>query len=136
MAKYLSPEWVEQGRRHAEQDERLRALIQGVKVSILCVIEETPDHADEVIFIEFDDGKLGELYSGTKADFERSKREATFSVTGPYDTYVLIQEGQLSQTSAVTRGLLRFQGAWTKALRHLRAMEELNRALREVPTEF
>lgn len=136
MAKYLSKEWVEAGREHVEHDRRLAELTRGIRASVLCVVREVPDHADEVFYVAFDDGRIIDLYSGTKQEFDRLHKPATFEVHGDYETYMKIQEGHLTQTTAVMRGMLKLKGSWLKALRYIRALEEITVVLREVPTEY
>ncbi|MBW3583891.1 MAG: hypothetical protein KY455_12420 [Euryarchaeota archaeon] len=136
MAKYLSKEWVEAGREHVEHDRRLAELTRGIRASVLCVVRGVPDHADEVFYVAFDDGRIIDLYSGTKQEFDRLHKPATFEVHGDYNTYMKIQEGHLTQTTAVMRGMLKLKGSWLKALRYIRALEEITTVLREVPTEY
>lgn len=136
MAKYLSKEWVAAGKALADKDSHLRTVLDGMDASILCVVHETPDHADEVFYIDFGDGDLRELYSGTKEEFAKRGRKATFEVHGDYNTFTLIQEGHLTQTTAVMRGRLKLKGGLVKAMRHMRAMDALVDTLRKVPTEF
>lgn len=136
MAKYLSSEWVDDGRKRVEGHPQFVEQTQGVHASILCVVHEQPDHADEVFYIDFRDGKIIDIYSGPKAEFDARGASAMFEVHGDYNTFVQIQEGHLSQTTAIMRGRLRLKGSLIKAMKHMRALETVTRILREVPTEY
>ncbi len=136
LAKYLSREWVEKGRAHVEADPRFKAHTAGLHASILCVVHEQPTHADEVFFIEFDDGHIREIYSGPLSEFQQRKVETTFEVHGNYGTFVQIQEGHLTQATALMRGRLRLKGSVFRALKYMRALEAVTDILREVPTEY
>lgn len=134
--KYLSKRWIEAGRRLVEGDPRFVSRTRGIRASILCVVHESPAHADEVFFIDFDDGEVKDLYAGSLQEFERRGVKAVFTVEGEYDTYVAIQQGHLAQSTALMRGRLKLKGSLFKALKHMRALETVTEILREVPTEY
>jgi putative sterol carrier protein len=134
--KYLSTEWVEAGRRLVEGHPLVVSRTKGVKASILCIIHDSPDHVDDVMFIDFDDGQVKEIYAGTLSEFERRKVKPVFVVEGEYETFVEIQEGRLTQATALMKGRLRLRGSLFKALKHMRALEAITQILGEVPTEY
>lgn len=136
MAKYLSREWVDAGRTRVESDPAFRSETEGIQASILCVIQEQPEHADEVLYIDFRDGHILDLYTGDKATFEARGVKPTFEVHGDYNTFMQIQEGHLSQTTALMRGRLRLKGSLLKAMRYMRALDTITDILRRVPTEY
>lgn len=136
MAKYLSKAWVDRGRVEVEKDERFQRLSQGVQASILCVVHEQPVHADEVFFIDFENGHIRDIFSGPLSEFEARGITPTFAVHGDYDTYRAIQEGDLTQTTALMKGRLKLKGSMLKALKHIRTLEAVTDVLRTVPTEF
>ena len=136
MSKYLSREWVERGRVQVERDQRFRTLSAGIQASILCVVHEQPAHADEVFFIDFDDGHIRDIYSGPRSEFEARGVQPTFEVHGDYDTFREIQEGHLTQATALMRGRLRLKGSLLKALKYMKTLDAVTDVLREVPTEF
>lgn len=136
MAKYLSREWVAAGRGEVESDPVFRDRTQGIHASILCVIHEQPEHADEVFYIDFRDGRILDLYTGDRASFEARGVTPTFEVHGDYDTFMQIQEGHLSQATALMRGRLRLRGSLLKAMKYMRALETVTDILRRVPTEY
>ncbi len=134
--KYLSKRWVDAGRRLVEGDPRFVSRTQGIRASILCVVHESPEHADDVFFIDFDDGEVKELYAGSLQEFEQRDVKPDFTVEGAYETYVSIQAGLLAQSTALMRGRLKLKGSLFKALKHMRALEAVTEILRDVPTEF
>lgn len=136
MAKYLSRQWVEAGRKTVENDPRFKRHTEGISASILCIIEEQPAHADEVFYIDFADGHIRELYSGPRQEFEKRHAAPTFAVYGDYETFREIQTGDLSQSTALMRGRLRLKGSLLKALKYMKALDSVTDILRETPTEY
>lgn len=134
--KYLSREWVEAGRRRVEGHPLFVARTKGIRASILCIVHESPDHVDDVFYIDFDDGQVKELYAGSLAAFEKRGLSPVFVVEGEYETYVAVQEGRLTQATALMKGRLRLKGSLFKALKHMRALEAVTQILGELPTEY
>lgn len=134
--KYLSRQWVEEGRRRVQGHPLFLARTKGIRASILCVVHDSPDHVDDVFYIDFDDGEILDLYAGTFTEFHERDASPDFVVEGEYDTYVSIQEGRLTQATALMKGRLRLKGSLFKALKHMRALEAVTQILSEIPTEY
>jgi putative sterol carrier protein len=134
--KYLSKEWVNAGKERVAGHPLFLSRTRGVRASILCIVHEHPAHADEVFYIDFDDGIIKELYAGQKAAFDERGIAPDFTVEGEYDTYVAIQRGEITQAQALLKGRLKLHGGVFRALRHMRALEAVTEILRGVPTEY
>ncbi len=134
--KYLSREWVEAGRRRVAGHPLFLARTKGIRASILCIVHESPEHVDDVFYIDFDDGQVKEIYAGPLDEFEKRPLKPLFVVEGEYETYVAVQEGRLTQATALMKGRLRLKGSLFKALKHMRALEAVTQILSEIPTEY
>lgn len=134
--KYLSRAWVAAGRDLVADHPLFLARTRGIRASILCIVHESPAHADEVFYIDFDDGRINELYAGERAAFARRGIEPTFTVEGDYETYKAIQQGHMTEATALLKGRLKLHGGMFRALRYMRALEAVTEILRDVPTEF
>lgn len=127
---YLSPEWVEEGRRRVKAEltpEKLRHLSS----SMTNIYENCPDGKERYFFVEFEDGNLSRFETG-----EGEPPKGKFKIIADYDTFVKITRGELGAVKALTSRKLTLRGNMAKALRLAPLVDKLNRVLAKIPTDF
>jgi len=127
---YLSPEWVEEGRRRVKAEltpEKLRHLSS----SMANIYENCPDGKDRYFFVEFEDGNLVRFETG-----EGEPPKGKFKIIADYDTFAKITRGELGAVKALTSRKLTLRGNMAKALRLAPLVDKLNRVLATIPTDF
>ena len=128
MAKYLSPEWIDEGRVLAQaQPER-----PGASARMQYVVTGGPD-GDIKYWWELEDGKLLESALGAIDDPD-------FTMTLGYQDSVKIQKGELDMNTAFMQGRMKVTGAMGKLMQLLpltnsAEYQELQAAVR-AHTEF
>ena len=107
MAKYLSPEWIDEGRALAQaQPER-----PGATARMQYVVTGGPD-GDIKYWWQLEDGKLLESALGVIDD-------ADFTMTLGYQDSVKIQKGELDLNTAFMQGRMKVTGAMGKLMQLL-----------------
>ena len=132
--RYLSKEWLAEGRRRVEASAEFPAAAKGLSASLLNVITDAPNGKTLYLYYSFNDGKIDDIAAG--ADASIPKRPHEFTATGTYETYKLINQGKLTSTQAVLQRKVKIEGNLAKALRYVRPLEVFNGILRTVPTEY
>ena len=129
MAKYLSQEWLDAGKKMAEsQPER-----PGATARMQYVVTGAPEGEDIKYYWVLEDGKLLESQLGEAAD-------ADFTLTMSYDDAKKVQTGELDPNAAFMQGRMKVTGNMAKLMSLLpltnspeyRALQE---QIREI-TEF
>jgi alkyl sulfatase BDS1-like metallo-beta-lactamase superfamily hydrolase len=104
MAKYLSPEWMEETRLLAKgQPER-----PGASARMQYVVTGGPE-GDIHYYWVLEDGKLLEISVGDVSD-------ADFTMTLTYDDSVKIQQGELDANAAFMQGRMKVAGNMAKLM--------------------
>ena len=104
MAKYLSQEWLDEGRALAgSQPER-----PGASARMQYVVTGGPE-GDIKYYWVLDDGKLLESQLGEIAD-------ADFTLTLTYDDSVKVQQGELDANAAFMQGRMKVAGNMGKLM--------------------
>ena len=107
MAKYLSPEWIDEGRALAHaQPER-----PGATARMQYVVTGGPD-GDIKYWWQLEDGKLLESALGAIDDPD-------FTMTLGYQDSVKIQKGELDMNTAFMQGRMKVTGAMGKLMQLL-----------------
>ena len=107
MAKYLSAEWIDEGRALAQaQPER-----PGATARMQYVVTGGPD-GDIKYWWQLEDGKLLESALGAIDD-------ADFTMTLGYQDSVKIQKGELDMNTAFMQGRMKVTGAMGKLMQLL-----------------
>lgn len=98
MAKYLTQEWLDEGRElSADQPER-----PGASAKMQYVVTGGPDGDVEYYWV-LEDGKLTEASLGAIDD-------ADFTMTSTYDDSVAIAKGELDANAAFMQGKMKVTG--------------------------
>jgi putative sterol carrier protein len=132
--RYLSKEWLADGRKRVESSTEFPTAAKGLTASLLNVITEAPGAKTVYLYYSFKDGKVADLAVGPDAAIAKKPHE--FQATGTYETYALINQGKLSSTQAVFQRKVKLEGNLAKALRYVKPLEVFNGILRTVPTEY
>ena len=104
MAKYLSQEWLDEGRKLAEsQPER-----PGASARMQYVVTGGPEGDIKYYWI-LDNGKLLESQLGEVSD-------ADFTLTLSYDDSVKVQQGELDANAAFMQGRMKVTGNMAKLM--------------------
>src|ERR1044071_5715661 len=104
MAKYLSQEWLDEGRKLAEdQPER-----PGATARMQYVVTGGPD-GDIKYYWVLENGKLLESQLGEIAD-------ADFTLTQSYEDAVKVQKGELDANAAFMQGRVKVTGNMAKLM--------------------
>ena len=104
MAKYLSQEWMDEGRKLAEsQPER-----PGASARMQYVVTGAPD-GDIKYYWVLENGKLLESQLGEISD-------ADFTLTQSYDDSVKVQKGELDANAAFMQGRVKVTGNMAKLM--------------------
>ena len=107
MAKYLSPEWIDEGRAWAQaQPER-----PGASARMQYVVTGGPE-GDIKYWWQLEDGKLLESALGAIDDPD-------FTMTLGYQDSVKIQKGELDMNTAFMQGRMKVTGAMGKLMQLL-----------------
>lgn len=134
--RYLTEEWAEQALARVETDERVLEAVRGLELSLLTIILNAPEGAYGFLYVAFDASGLKEYRVGH--DYHTVTRDLatpTFVVSGDYEVFARVQRGEVSQRRAVLSKQLHLTGSFLKAIRHLRALEAVTDALREIECE-
>ncbi len=104
MAKYLTQEWLDEGRELAkDQPER-----QGASANMQYVVTGAPD-GDVKYYWVLENGKLLESSLGEIAD-------ADFTLTSTYEDSVAIAKGELDANAAFMQGKMKVTGNMGKLM--------------------
>ncbi len=128
MAKYLTQEWLDQGRELAK-DQPERA---GASAKMQYVVSGSPD-GDIKYYWVLENGKLLESQLGEIADSD-------FTMTSTYDDSVAVAKGELDANAAFMQGRIKVTGNMGKLMQLLPLTnspeyKELGEKLRDA-TEF
>lgn len=131
--RYLSKQWADLALERVERDEDVQKAVKGLDLSILAIILEAPKECYGFVYVRFEKGQLAEYRVGHDYDKVTHGLEApTFVVSGQYDVFVAINQGQLKERKAILTGKLHLTGSLWKALRHMSAMEAVTRCLNDI----
>ena len=135
MVKYLSKEWAEQAKKKVLEDLDRTKDLKNMSASLLNVVQNVPPDEKTVYFyIKFTDGKLEELLTGS--DESIKEKNAEFTVTGDYTTFVQISSGQMSSAMALLKNRVKMTGNKMKALTLTKPIDTYNGCVNKLQTEF
>lgn len=135
LLQYLSEKWADEALRRVETDDRIKDAAKGIDVSMLTIFTEAPEGAFGYLYVHFKDGGLLEYRTGHEAEDVLGDRNPTFVVSGTYENFVAVQEGEITEKRALLAGKLHLTGSMFKAMRHMRALETITGVMREIPCE-
>lgn len=135
MVKYLSEEWAEQARKKVLAELDKAKDLKNMTTSLLNVIQNTPpDNKTMYFYVKFVDGNLEELITG--CDESIRQKNAEFTVTGDYTTFVQISSGQMSSAMALLKNRVKMAGNKMRALTITKPIDTFNNCISMIQTEY
>lgn len=135
MVKYLSQEWAEQAKKKVIAELDKAKDLKNMNASLLNVIQNVPpDNTTMYFYIKFIGGNLEELLTGS--DETIKQKDAEFTVTGDYTTFVQISSGQMSSAMALLKNRVKMAGNKMKALTITKPFDTFNTCISKIPTEY
>ncbi len=127
---YLSPQWA------AEVEKRLREELTPEKMNNLTssmnnLYLNCPGGGEKYFFVSFNDGTVLKVETGSGKG-----PAAEFTITGDYETFVLISRAQLGAQKALMGGKLKLRGNMVKALKLASLCDRINKIIATIPTRF
>ncbi len=132
--RFLSPEWVDCGRRLVAESPEFRKTLGGISTTVLTVVTETPTGNPHYLWHEVQDGELVRLESGDNGSF--ANRQAALTIRGTYATFSRLQRGQLTPRAAYLQRLIKLDGDVPEAMRFAPAFIKYHELVRKVETDF
>jgi putative sterol carrier protein len=135
MVKYLSQEWAEEAKKKVVTELDKAKDLKNMNVSLLNIIQNVPpDNATMYFYIKFIEGNLEELVTGSEELMKQ--KEAEFTVTGEYTTFVQISSGQMSSAMALLKNRVKMTGNKIKALTLTKPIDTFNNCINKIQTEY
>jgi len=135
MVKYLSQEWAEQAKKKVLTELDKVKDLKNMTTSLLNVIQNTPpDNKTMYFYVKFVDGTVEELLTG--CDESLRQKNAEFTVTGDYTTFVQISSGQMSSAMALLKNRVKMVGNKMRALTITKPIDTFNNCISKIQTEF
>lgn len=130
MISYLSEEW------RTEVEKRLKAELtpekmNGISSSMNNVYLNCPDGREHYFYVGFEEGNISDVKVG-----EGEGPKAEFTITGNYDVFARISQGELGSQKALMRGMLKLKGNMVKALKLASLSDRLNKIIATIDTEY
>jgi len=133
--KFLSDEWIKQAKIVTAEKLDPEKDLKNSTASLLNVINNIPPNGKSIYFyISVKDGKLAEMALDDTGSLQ--DKDAEFTVTGNYDTFVSIFKGEMSTLIALIKNRVKIKGDKKKALQFVKPIDKLTSCLREIETEF
>ncbi len=133
--KFLSQEWIETAKKITKEKLDPEKDLKKATTSLLNVINNTPPNGRAVYFyISVKNGNIEEMLIDQTGSL--LEKDAEFVVTGNYDTFVQILEGEMSTLIALIKNRVKIKGDKVKALQFVKSIDKLNNCLREIETEY
>jgi putative sterol carrier protein len=135
MVKYLSEEWAAQAKKKVLEDLDRTKDLKNMNASLLNVVQNVPPDQKTVYFyIKFVDGKLEELLASP--DESIKQKNAEFTITGDYTTFIQISSGQMSSAMALLKNRVKMTGNKIKAFTITKPIDTFNMCIKKIKTEY
>jgi putative sterol carrier protein len=135
MVKYLSEEWAVQAKKKVLDELDQTKDLKNMNASLLNVVQNVPPDEKTVYFyIKFTDGKLEELLASP--DESIKQKNAEFTITGDYTTFVQISNGQMSSAMALLKNRVKMTGNKIKAFTITKPIDNFNMCIKKIETEY
>ena len=135
MVKYLSEEWAAQAKKKVLEDLDRTKDLKNMNASLLNVVQNVPPDQKTVYFyIRFVDGKLEELLASP--DESIKQKNAEFTITGDYTTFIQISSGQMSSAMALLKNRVKMTGNKIKAFTITKPIDTFNMCIKKIETEY
>ena len=135
MVKFLSEEWIENGKNYMLEKLDPVKDLKSISTSLLGVVEHIP-HDDMTMnfYLELEEGILKDFIVNTGNTFEEKK--ATYEIRGNYGTYKSVLQGEMSLGIAVLKNRLKVKGSKMKALKLIKPLDGVILSLQKITDEF
>lgn len=134
VVAYLSPKWKELCQKAVNDDAEYRRLAGNMTMDLNNIVENCPDGKTRFLYWRFKDGKLLETVIGEM--HEMGDLKPIFTTLASYDTFMKINTAKLSVETAVTSGLLRFEGDLATMMTYTEALNRFTEVRRTIPTAY
>jgi len=135
MVKFLSEEWMENGKNYILEKLDPEKDMKNITISVLAIIEHVPPSDTTMNFyVELKEGRLNEFKVNTGDTFEG--KEAIYEIRGNYGTYKDILEGKIGTAMALLKNRLKLKGSKMEALKIIKQLDSLIESLRKITDEF
>ena len=135
MVKFLSEEWIENGKNYILEKLDPEKDMKNITTSVLGIIEHVPPSDKTMNFyIELKDGRLNDFIVNSGDSFEG--KEAIYEIRGNYGTYKDILEGKIGTAMALLKNRLKLKGSKMEALKIIKQLDSLIESLRKITDEF
>jgi putative sterol carrier protein len=135
MVKYLSEEWAVQAKKKVLAELDQTKDLKNMNASLLNVVQNVPPDEKTVYFyIKFTDGKLEELLASP--DESIKQKNAEFTITGDYTTFIQISSGQMSSAMALLKNRVKMTGNKIKAFTITKPIDTFNMCIKKIETEY
>ncbi len=135
MVKYLSEEWAAQAKKKVLEDLDRTKDLKNMNASLLNVVQNVPPDQKTVYFyIRFVDGKLEELLASP--DESIKQKNAEFTITGDYTTFIQTSSGQMSSAMALLKNRVKMTGNKIKAFTITKPIDTFNMCIKKIETEY
>ena len=128
MAKYLSEEWLELGRKAINSHKGLAEIARGLNAVFLHTVLDAPG-GTMYYWSRFEDGRCTTVELG-------SVEQADFKLSASYDTWVKIHRGEMGIIRAVLTRRLKMKGSLLKAFRYRKMTGVMSEVIASIPTEY
>ncbi len=133
--QYLSEEWAELALERIETDADVQRVVKGMDISVLAIVLSPPEGCYGFVYVDFTDGRLAEYRVGHDYHAVGDDIDPTFVVSGHYDVFAQINQGEITERKALLSGKLHLTGGLFKALKHMRAMETITHSLLSIESD-
>jgi hypothetical protein len=131
---YLSAAWARQAIETVRTDPALREAIAGHDVSVLVEVDDAPPGRMQALYASFDGTGGADLrVSEDRASIDRVVEKPTLVITGAYEVFVALRQGQVDPRRALVAGQLKLHGGRLRALAHMRPLMQLVATLHAIP---
>jgi len=131
---YLSDEWQALCQEAVNRDETFAGQAADLTLEMNNIIEACPDGRTRFLYWRFEKGKLRETAAGFPEHL--GDRKPVVSTIASYETFVKINTAKLNVETAVTAGLLRFEGDLVQIMRYSDALNRFTEIRRAIPTQY
>lgn len=135
MARFPSPEWLDEYVDAIKASDELRDASRTWEGDITLVVEAEPDHGvpDEVwAWFHLHHGE----FRGAKLVSPDEGERATYVIKASYTVWKDVIRGRIEPVRGMTQGKLKLSGDLPQLTQHMRAVSELVTLAARVSTEF
>ncbi|HUS99837.1 MAG TPA: hypothetical protein VMY59_05915 [Candidatus Thermoplasmatota archaeon] len=135
MVKFLSDEWIENGKNYIRSNLDPKKDLKNITTSVLGVIQHVPPQDTTMNFyLELRDGTLSDFI--VQIGDSIKDKDAVFVISGNYGTYKDILEGRIGTAMALLKNRLKLKGSKLDALQIIKQLDSLIDSLRKITDEF